>query len=108
MPKFILGLRAPEGYEPSAAPTPVWTDWFELLDSSVVDLGQPVVQRSTVGNCEAGTVLRGYSLIETDSREAALNLARECPLVAAGGGVEVGELGPGPKQTRNGVRTNTQ
>lgn len=98
MPKFILALRAPKGYEPSPTPTPVWTNWFQLLDSSVVDIGRPVLERSTVGNCGAGTVLRGYSLIATDSRDAALTLARACPLVATGGGVEIGELGPGPKQ----------
>ncbi len=96
--KFIRAGRAPEGYEPSPTPTPAWTDWIQLLDSSVVDLGQPVIERSTVGNYGAGTVLRGYSLIATESREAALTLANECPLLAAGGGVEVGQLGPGPKQ----------
>src|SRR5260370_32391808 len=95
--KFILALRAPEGYEPSPTPTPAWTKWFQLLNSSVLDIGQPVLEPSTVGNCGAGTVLRGYSLIATESSEAALRLARECPLVAAGGGVEVGRLGPGPK-----------
>ena len=100
MPKFILALRAHEGYKPSPTPTPAWTNWFQLLDSSVVDLGRPVVERSTVGNCGTDTVLRGYSLIATESREAALTLARECPLVAAGGGVEVGELGSGPKQNQ--------
>lgn len=102
MPKFILALRAPEGYVASPSRTPDWTKWFQRLEANLVDLGQPVVERSTVGNCGTGTVLRGYSLITTDSRDTALLLARECPLVSAGGGIEVGELGPGPRQNDSG------
>ena len=97
--KFILALRAPEGYVASPSRTPDWTNWFERLEANLVDLGQPVVERSTVGNCGTGTVLRGYSLITTEDRETALLLAGECPLVSAGGGVEVGLLGLGPKQS---------
>ena len=101
MPKYLLALRAPESYEASPSPTPAWTKWFQRLEPNVVDLGQPVIERTTVGNCGTGTVLRGYSLITADNGETALLLARECPLVEAGGGVEVGQLGPGPRQ--NGV-----
>jgi hypothetical protein len=98
---FILALRTPEGYKGSPRVTPVWTTWCQRLDANVINLGHPVVERSTVGNCGMGTVLRGYSLITIKSREGALMLARECPIVAAGGGLEVGHLGLGPKQTED-------
>jgi hypothetical protein len=76
------------------------------LDANVVDLGHPVVERSTVGNCGTGTVLRGYSLITIESREATLMLARECPIVAAGGGVEVDQLGLVPSKTTSAQMSN--
>jgi hypothetical protein len=62
------------------------------LDANLVDRGNPVFVRSTLGNCGADTVLGGYTLVAADDLEAALRLAKGCPMLDAGGGVEVGEL----------------
>jgi hypothetical protein len=66
--------------------------WFEKLGGAVVDPGNPVGARSSLGNCGSGSVLGGYSLITADDLEAAVTLAKGCPALAAGGGVEIGEL----------------
>jgi hypothetical protein len=51
-----------------------------------------VFSRQPVGNCGTETGLGGYTLIAADDLEGAVALARSCPLLAEGGGVEVGEL----------------
>ena len=38
------------------------------------------------------TELGGYSIVSADDLSAAVAIARSCPALSAGGGVEVGEL----------------
>ena len=52
--------------------------------------------RATVGGSAGGTPLGGYSLVTAQSLDEAVTLAKDCPIVAAGGGVEVGELADVP------------
>jgi len=68
------------------------------MGTSVTDLGKPVLQATALGDCGAGTRLGGYSLITPDDLEAALELARDCPALQQGGGVEVGVLGEVPNR----------
>jgi hypothetical protein len=56
------------------------------------DLGNPVFNRATVGDSPDGAVPGGYSLVTADNLDEALTLAKGCPIVAAGGGAEAGEL----------------
>jgi len=51
-----------------------------------------LMAESAVGSCEGDTRLGGFSLIAADDMEAALEIARGCPSISAGGGVEVGAL----------------
>ena len=69
-----------------------WNSWFQELGSHVVDAGNPVFERSTLGSTDTDTVLGGYSLISAESLDAAVELARGCPTLQNGGGVEIGEL----------------
>jgi hypothetical protein len=58
-----------------------------------VDAGNPVFHRSPLGNTTTtDTVLGGYSIASAENLEAAVVLAKGCPFLEAGGGVEVGEL----------------
>jgi hypothetical protein len=41
---------------------------------------------------------RGYSIVAADDLEAALAITKECPTMAAGGGVEVGVLAALPSE----------
>jgi hypothetical protein len=60
----------------------------------VLDVGNPIFSREAVGDCSsAKTVLGGYSIVEADSLEDAVELASRCPGIEHyRGGVEVGEI----------------
>jgi hypothetical protein len=89
---FVLVHRAPAGYVGTAKAAAAWSNWFTQLGSQLRDRGNPVFTRQSVGNCGPETGLGGYTLIAADDLEGAVALARSCPLLAEGGGVEVGEL----------------
>lgn len=100
MPKFIFayhGGNMPETEEEGARVMAEWMAWFEQLGAAVVDGGNPVGPSSTVH--PDGTVtgdggsnpLSGYSLITADNIEAAIALAKDCPILHAEGSVEVAE-----------------
>jgi hypothetical protein len=73
-----------------------WSAWFAQLGSAVVDGGAATGTAKTVG---AGGVvsdggsraLSGYSIVSADSLEAAVELAKGCPVVEIGGAVDVYE-----------------
>jgi hypothetical protein len=69
-----------------------WNDWFESMEASVIERGQPVADAHDIGNCGSDTRIGGYSLVTADNLEEALRKAKGCPGLAWGGGVEVGEL----------------
>lgn len=96
MPTFVLSHRHPQGYTGTADVPAAWIAWFESMGAHVVDLGNPVFERTTVGNCGPDTDLGGYTLITADDLDAAVALTKGNPLLQAGGGVEVGELTPVP------------
>jgi hypothetical protein len=92
MSKFVFAYRPASNYAPGADSMAAWNAWFQDLGANVVDVGNPVFTRTTLGNCAADTVLGGYSIVTADDLEAAVALAAGCPLLESGGGVEVGEL----------------
>jgi hypothetical protein len=93
MAEFIFTYRTPAGYTPG---TPdgiaAWNAWFQGMGSQLRDLGKPVFNRATVGGSADGSLLGGYSLVTAENLDEAVTLAKNCPIVAVGGGVEVGEL----------------
>jgi hypothetical protein len=92
MSTFLFSYRSPQN---SAPPSPeaiaAWGTWLESMGPRLVDRGNPVSDRQALGNCE-DTRLGGYSLVSADSLEAAVALAKGCPGLENGGGVEVGAL----------------
>jgi hypothetical protein len=93
MAEFIFTYRTPADYTlGSAEGIAAWTTWFQSMGAQVRDIGKPVFSRATVGSSGGGTPLGGYSLVTAQSLDEAVTLAKDCPIVAAGGGVEVGEL----------------
>jgi hypothetical protein len=86
-------------YRTSPEPTPAtpeamaaWQAWFQDLGAGIVDPGNPVFSRRNVGNCDADTVLGGYTMVSADDLESAVAMTKGCPVLETGGGVEVGEL----------------
>jgi hypothetical protein len=72
-----------------------WGAWFGSLGAAIIDGGNPTGESKTVG--AGGSVsdggganpTSGYSLIEAASLDAAVAMAKGCPILAAGGTVEV-------------------
>jgi hypothetical protein len=93
MSKFLFGYRIPSTYAPGSGDvTAAWAAWFEQLGASVVDRGNPIFERSTIGNCGPDTALGGYSLVDADDLQSAVALAKRCPSLLSDGGVEIGEI----------------
>jgi hypothetical protein len=72
-----------------------WGAWFAALGDSVTDMGNPFGGSATVspdGTAEGGTSRAGgYSIVSADSLDDASARAKGCPVLAAGGTVEVYE-----------------
>jgi hypothetical protein len=92
MAKFLFAYRAPVGYSGSPDGPERWRAWFKDLGSHVDEIGNPTFSGQTIGECGQSTQLGGYSMIDADSLEQAAELARGCPILSEGGGVDIGEL----------------
>ncbi len=92
MANYVFTYRSPKNSTPSEDAMAAWTAWFERISDSVVDIGKPVFNRSTLGKAPTDTELGGYSLVRANDLEAAVALAKGCPILERGGAVEVGEL----------------
>ena len=99
MPTFVFAYRAPQGYQLGTPEGMArWNAWFQSIGTDLVDMGRPVGASVTVGSCGDGSwPLSGYSLIRADDLDGALAIAKGCPYVDSGGGVEVGLLLDLPK-----------
>lgn len=76
-----------------------WGKWFGELGAAVVDGGNPFGPAATVsagGSVSEGasSSLTGYSVLTAEDLAAASTLAKGCPVLAAGGSVEVYETFP--------------
>jgi hypothetical protein len=102
MSKFIFTYRSAQSYDALTDPDGLvaWGAFLnEVISPNVVDPGYPVFEPSTlVGETGPSTRLGGYSIVEADDVEAALAMAKHCPTMARGGGVEVGVLAALPEE----------
>jgi hypothetical protein len=97
MPTFVFAYRMDPDFKPGRPEsTAAWMAWFDSLGASVVEMGKPVFESTTIGAPAGATRLGGYSLVTADDLESAVALAKGCPAIDAGGGVEVGLLGEIP------------
>ena len=100
MAKYLYvyhGGKHPETEEEVAAVMDAWGQWFGSMGSAVVDGGNPVGMSSTVQSDGSVTdngganPVSGYSLVESSDLDDALTKAKACPILSAGGSVEVAE-----------------
>jgi hypothetical protein len=100
MPKYVLayhGGRRPESPAEQAKVMDAWIAWFGTLGDAVVDGGNPTGAAKTVSSDGSITdggganPLNGYSLVTATDLNAAVGLAKGCPILSAGGSVEVAE-----------------
>jgi hypothetical protein len=106
MSKFLYLYRGPatpmEEFTPeqSAEQMQAWGQWLGRVGSALVDGGAPFGARSALaddGTSPAPGDLNGYTIVETDSLDAARALLDGHPFLAEGKGrfaVEVFELVP--------------
>jgi hypothetical protein len=93
MSTFVFAYRSPKGFAPGSADTvAAWQAWFEQMQANLIDRGNPIFARQSLGNCGSDTVLGGYTMISADDLPAAVALAKGSPILSIGGGVDVGEL----------------
>lgn len=96
MATFVLTYRRMPGYRSTPESMAAWMAWFEATGDDVVEMGRPVVEQRSVGVCSEATELGGYSVVRAPDLDAALSLAKGCPVLGWGGGVEIGLLGEVP------------
>jgi hypothetical protein len=104
MAKFVLlyaGGRMAEGEAEQAAVMQAWGEWFGRLGSALVDGGQPfapvaksIASDGTVTDGPVGTMATGYSILEAESLDAAVELAKSCPVFLGGAQMTVYETFP--------------
>ncbi len=71
-------------------------NWFGSLGEAVTDMGNPFGTSCTVSSDgsvrDGGSLgLGGYSIVEAESLADAATMAKGCPVLSAGGGIEVCE-----------------
>ena len=93
MTKYVFSFRVPAGYRPDAGTAAEWRDWFRELGPALVDVGNAVTEHASVGEI-GGNECRmvAYSVVSAEDLDAALALAKACPVMRVGGGVEVGPV----------------
>ncbi len=87
----------PDSEEAGQAVMAAWGAWFTDLGPAVVDPGNPTDASRTVGSDGSATDgnssgISGYSVVSADSIDAASEIAKGCPHLAAGGKVEVHQI----------------
>jgi hypothetical protein len=100
MAKFLLvyhGGSMPESQEEQGKVMAAWGAWFQSSGGALKDLGNPIGQTSTIGpdgsvsHGGGANPASGYSLLEAESMDAAVAIAKGCPVLQGGASIEVAE-----------------
>ena len=92
-----LGGDQPSSPEEGKQHFAKYKEWLSSLGDSVVSPANPFKDTTTVnsdGTVTPGgtTSMSGYTIVDADSLEAALGMAKTCPFLDIGGSLEVSEL----------------
>ena len=92
-----LGGDKPSSPEEGKQHFAKYKEWLSSLGDSAVSPANPLKDTSTVnsdGTVTTGstTSMSGYTIVEADSMETALTIAKACPFLDIGGSLEVSEL----------------
>jgi hypothetical protein len=75
-----------------------WDTYFKKIGSSLVDGGNPftpqactIASNGKVSDVPAGSMASGYSVIKADSLDAAVTMAKGCPVLKGGAMISVYE-----------------
>ena len=102
MTKYVLlfsGGGMPESEEEQAAVMAAWGVWYEGLGEAVVDPGNPfspvaknIVPDGTVSDGPFGTMSSGYTILQADSMDSAVSMAKKCPMLEGNGQITLYEV----------------
>ncbi len=106
MPRYLivyLGGNQPATPEEGQRHFAKYMDWLSGLGDAVVSPANPLRETHTVhpdGSVTPGstTAMSGYTVVQADSMQAALAMAKACPFLEIGGTLEVSELAEMPGQ----------
>ncbi len=92
-----IGGNPPSSPEEGKQHFAKYKEWLSSLGDSAVSPANPLKNTNTInsdGTVTTGgtTSMSGYTIIEADSMEAALEIAKACPFLDIGGSLEVSEL----------------
>jgi hypothetical protein len=93
MTNYVLSFRVPSDYRPNAETPTEWRAWFGGLGPALVDVGNAITDYASVGEVGGSdSRMVAYSVVSAEDLESALALAKDCPVMRVGGGVEVGPV----------------
>ena len=94
---LCIHLPGAQGVRPDAESGLAWREWFDGMADQVVDLGQPAISPTGVGNRNSESTELAGLFVDLGRRPVgALATAQGCPFLGLDGGVEVAELIPDP------------
>ncbi len=100
MPHYMLsylGGNHPSTPEEGKQHFAKYQQWISSLGDAAVSPANPLKGTTTVnadGSVTAGgtTTMSGFTVVETESMDEALEMAKSCPFLDIGGSLEVSEL----------------
>jgi hypothetical protein len=93
MANYVFSFRVPSDYAPHAGTAAQWQAWFGGLGSALVDVGNAVTDYAALGEVGGSdSRMVAYSVVSAEDLDSALALAKDCPVLLVGGGVEVGPV----------------
>jgi hypothetical protein len=92
-----LGGNPPSTPEEGQQHMAKYKEWLVSLGDSAISPANPLKDTSTVnsdGSITTGstTTMSGFTIIDADSIDAALEFAKACPFLEVGGSLEVSQL----------------
>jgi hypothetical protein len=104
MANFVLlysGGGMPQTESEQAAVIQAWTTWYTRLGGAVADPGNPftpvaksIAPNGKVSDGPVGAMATGYTILSADSLDAAVEMAKSCPVLQGGARITVYETFP--------------
>lgn len=100
MPKYVFAYTGdkhmPQSETEMEEVMAAWGAWYGELGDALVDGGAPFGSLRAISpdgavSEDGSASLTGYSIVQADDIDAATAMAKGCPVLAVGGGVEVNE-----------------
>ena len=104
MPRYMisyLGGEQPSNPEEGERHFAKYRQWLSSLGDAAISPANPLRNTTTVNSDgtitgASTTSMSGFTIVDVDSMEQALEIARACPFLEIGGRLEVSELMPMP------------